>query len=655
MNKPACFIIYRNVFFIINLYGFFTLILPHIISNLARKKMLTEKKLFNEFSPVPTSVWEETIQKDLKGADYQKKLIWKNIEGIDVKPYYRSESLANLNHLNSQPGEFPFLRGNKTTNNTWFIAQAIDVADYKAANHEAHDLISKGVNSLIFRIPEELPSTNTFLAELLDSLPLEDIEVHFEAVGKAKEIIVELVENNSKLSGSVDFSPISRFMLKGKFCRDLHQIWKVGTEVLIASKVLKNFRIIRVKGELFHNSGSGIVQELAFSLAQGVEYLDTFIEQGIEAEKVAEKMRFSFAVGSNYFMEIAKFRAARYLWSKILDAHDVSGNVCASMHIHAVTSRWNKTVYDPYVNMLRTTTEAMSAILGGIESLHVESFNEIYQPGDAFGNRIARNQQHLLKEESYFNQVIDPAAGSYYIENLTHELIEKSWALFLQVQDAGGFIAAARSGFIQDAIEATAQKRDRMIAERKEIMLGTNQYPNFNEILSEELLADLLQEVEVDSNDLEIRPLKPYRGAMAFEALRYKVDQKSNVSVRPKAFMLTMGNLAMRRARAQFASNFFACAGIETVDNNGFTSIEEAAAAFFQSGAEIAVLCSSDDEYAELAPGLQQLISGKGILVIAGAPACMEDLQQAGINHFIHVKVNVLEELKRYVNELNIR
>jgi len=269
--------------------------------------MLTEKKLFNEFSPVPTSVWEEVIQKDLKGADYNRKLIWKSIEGIDVKPYYRSEHVSGLAHMNTQPGEYPFLRGNKTKNNTWFIAQAIDVQDYSKANQEALEYVGKGVNSLIFRIPEELPMTETFLQDMLESLPLENIEVHFEAAGKAKDIIEQLVENNSKLSGSVDFSPISRFLVRGKFCRDLQQIWKVGTEVLIASKVLKNFRIIRVKGEVFHNSGSGIVQELAFSLAQGVEYLDTFIEKGIEAEFAAEKMRFSFAVGSNYFMEIAKY------------------------------------------------------------------------------------------------------------------------------------------------------------------------------------------------------------------------------------------------------------------------------------------------------------------------------------------------------------
>lgn len=616
--------------------------------------MLTEKKLFNEFSPVPTSVWEEVIQKDLKGADYNRKLIWKSIEGIDVKPYYRSEHVSGLAHMNTQPGEYPFLRGNKTKNNTWFIAQAIDVQDYSKANQEALEYVGKGVNSLIFRIPEELPMTETFLQDMLESLPLENIEVHFEAAGKAKDIIEQLVENNSKLSGSVDFSPISRFLVRGKFCRDLQQIWKVGTEVLIASKVLKNFRIIRVKGEVFHNSGSGIVQELAFSLAQGVEYLDTFIEKGIEAEFAAEKMRFSFAVGSNYFMEIAKFRAARYLWTAILEAHGMVVTERQAMHIHAVTSRWNKTIFDPYVNMLRTTTESMSAIIGGIDSLHVEAFNEAFHPGDAFGKRIARNQQHLLKEESYFDQVIDPAAGSYYIETLTAEIIQKSWDLFLKVQDMGGFLAAARAGFIQQQIEETAQKRDRALAERREILLGTNQYPNFNESLSPDLLDELLNPTILDDTELEIKPLTPYRGALAFDLLRAKVDRKANESGRPKAFMLTMGNLAMRRARAQFSSNFFACAGIEPVDNNGFSTPQEAAEAFLNSGADIAVLCSSDDEYAELAPAINALIGSEGIFVVAGAPACMDDLKNAGISHFIHMKVNVLDELKMYLNELGI-
>jgi methylmalonyl-CoA mutase len=614
---------------------------------------MSTEKLFHEFSPISTAAWESIIEKDLKGADYQKKLIWKNSEGIDVRPYYRSEDLAALSYLKTNSGEYPFLRGNKVMNNDWFTAQTLEVNDLEEANREALEIVEKGVSSIVFRIPKQVVLSGNFLIELLANLPLEEMEIHFEAEGKAAEIVESLVESNLKLNGSVEYSPLSLYLQRGKLCKDWNQVWNIGRDLVVASKVLTNFRTIRVKGEVFHESGSGIVQELAFSLACGVEYLQAFSDRGLKVEHIAEKMKFSFSVGSNYFMEIAKFRAARYLWSKVLEAWNVKTEPTSAMYIYAISSRWNKTAYDPFVNMLRTTTEAMSAILGGVDTLNIEAYNAVYQPGDAFGNRIARNQQHLLREESYFNQVIDPAAGSYYIENLTHQLIQSAWKLFLEVQESGGFLAAVKTGTIQRSIRVTSNRRDQQIAERREILLGTNQYPNFKEVLDYESIEAVTKTAEVDP-DAEIEVLQPYRGAMAFEALRLSCDRYAQQHHRPKAFLVRMGNVAMRGARAQFAANFFACAGIEPVDSNGYATVEEALAAFLASKAEIVVLCSSDDEYATLATALYEQMKGKGLLVIAGAPACMDELKAIGIQHFIHMKVNVLDELKRYLKELNI-
>lgn len=614
---------------------------------------MSTEKLFTEFSPVSTAEWEAVIEKDLKGADYQKKLIWKNIEGIAVRPYYRAEDINKLTYLKTNPGEYPFLRGNKVMNNDWFTAQTIYVEDSVSANRKALEIIEKGVLSIVFSIPKSLDLSDSFLDELLAGLPLEILEIHFEAEGKVAKILEVLVESNLKLNGSLDFSPLSLYVQKGKLCKEWKDIWNIGRDVVIASKVLPNFRTIRVRGEVFHESGSGIVQELAYSLATGVEYLQAFSDRGLEPEQIARKMMFSFSVGSNYFMEIAKFRAARYLWSKILDAWNVKADPSSAMYIYAISSRWNKSAYDPFVNMLRTTTEAMSAILGGADTLNIEAYNAIWQQGDAFGNRIARNQQHLLREESYFNQVIDPAAGSYYIENLTHQIIQSAWNLFQEVIESGGYLAAVKAGIIQRSIRSTAQRRDLQIAERKDILLGTNQYPNFNEMLESDFDESILN-APIPDAEAEIEVLMPYRGAMAFEQLRFVCDRYAQQNHRPKAFMITMGNLAMRRARSQFSANFFACAGIQPIDNNGFATVEEAAAAFVQSGAEIAVLCSSDDEYANLAPALAELLKGKGIFVVAGAPACMDELKAAGITHFIHMRVNVLDELKRYMHEMNL-
>jgi methylmalonyl-CoA mutase len=258
-----------------------------------------------------------------------------------------------------------------------------------------------------------------------------------------------------------------------------------------------------------------------------------------------------------------------------------------------------------------------------------------------------------LKEESYLDKVSDPAAGSYYIENLTASIIEQAWKLFLTIQEKGGFIAAFREGFIQKEIKDMAAKRDLNIALRRENLLGTNQFPNFNEKITAEFDGSLFEPIDLTEKDAEVETLKPYRAAQAFEALRYTTDVYSKTNKRPVVFMLTIGNLAMRKARSQFSCNFFAVAGFTVIDNNGFDTVEEGVAAAKAAGADIVVLCSSDEEYAELAPAAAKLIKDE-ILVIAGAPACQKELEEQGITNFISMKSNILEELKEYQNKLGI-
>jgi methylmalonyl-CoA mutase len=324
------------------------------------------------------------------------------------------------------------------------------------------------------------------------------------------------------------------------------------------------------------------------------------------------------------------------------------------MTIHAETGSWNKTVYDAYVNMLRTQTEAMSASIGGADSITVLPFNAAYEASNEFSDRIARNQQLLLKEESHISKIVDPAAGSYYIEELTAALAENAWKLFIDVQEKGGFIAALREGFIQAEVKKMAAKRDSNVATRRENLLGVNQFPNFTEKVESELDAAVFAPVDLTAEGAEIETLKPYRGAQAFEALRYKTDVYAKTNKRPLAFMLTIGNLAMRKARAQFACNFFAVAGFEVMDNNGFKTVEEGWEAAQKAGAAIVVICSSDDEYAEFAPAAFDAIGGKAIFVVAGAPACTDELKAKGITNFISVKSNLLAELKQYQSQLSI-
>ena len=616
------------------------------------------EKLFIEFPEISTQEWEDVIIKDLKGADYEKKLVWRTIEGFNVRPYYRAENLKNLKHITYAPGQYPFARGTKNNNN-WKIRQDFCTKDVISANKKALDVLMKGVDSIGFKLAgDETLSQHDFDA-LLNGICLTAIELNFTGgCCKTTETVKQLVEkvknqDADKIYGSIDYSPLTRLTLCGGFCNNEEKDFEQLKESIVATKSLPHFRTIGVNGAVFHNAGSTIVQELAFALAMGNEYLAKLTDLGLTADETAKKIKFTFAVSSNYFMEIAKFRAARMLWANIVKAYEGTTNDAQKMYTHAITSAWLQTIYDPYVNMLRGTTEAMSAAIAGVDSLEVLPFNKSFEKPTEFSNRIARNVQIILKEESYFAQVVDPAAGSYYVEELTQLIASDAWKLFKTIEEKGGYIAAFKSGFIQEQVSASAQKHNTNIDTRREIILGTNQYPNFTETLSAELLQNANKSCQCSCSveNKIAEPLKIYRAAEAFEEMRMKTE---NSGKQPQAFMLTFGNLAMCRARAQFSSNFFACAGIKVIDNNRFATIAEGVEAALQSKAEIIVACSSDEEYADAVPQIAELLGNKGILVVAGAPACEQELREKGITHFISVRNNVLETLKQYQLELGI-
>jgi len=613
-------------------------------------------KLFAEFAPVTTAEWDAVINVDLKGADYDKKLVWKPLEGFSVRPYYRAEDLKKLNHLQYLPGQFPYVRSNNTNSNAWLVRQEILVEDVKAANAKALDVLMKGVDSLgfVFNSCKELTAAE--LDTLLEGICVSAIEVNFVCCCKSRNLAKLFIEKMKKagvnladVRGSINYSPLSSLSLNGEWCSDEAAAFANTKEMIEAAATLPNFKVLSVDGSIFHNSGATSVQELAFALSMGNEYLAKLTDLGVCATKVAKAIRFNFSVSSNYFMEIAKFRAARMLWAEIVKSYGVAEND-AKMSIHAETSKWNQTIYDPYVNMLRGTTEAMSATIAGVDSLTVVPFDAAYRQPTEFSDRIARNAQLLLKEEAHFDLVVDPSAGSYYIETLTDSIAKAAWELFKQAEEKGGYVAAFTAGFVQETIKATAQKRDMNIATRRDILLGTNQYPNFTEVAEAEVTLEAITRAEAKKGAVA-ESLAPYRGAMAFEALRFKTDKSGK---EPKAFMLTIGALAMRRARAQFACNFFACAGLRTIDHNGYASVEEGVKAALEAKADVVVICSSDDEYTTYAPEAYEMLKGKAIFVVAGAPACEEELKAKGITNFISVKSNVLETLKGYQKELGI-
>lgn len=615
------------------------------------------QKLFSDFPPVTTDEWEGKINADLKGKDYDRALVWKTYEGINVRPYYRGENLGSLDYLESLPGEFPFVRGNKKTGNDWFIRQDIFVKDFAEANKKALNILGKGVTSLGFYFDCNTKVTKDDLAVLLKDICLEAAEINFvcpcdncNCALPFAAYISERKENKTKIIASSPLDPVGSFVLKGNLKKDAFDELKVAVE---KTADLPHFRTIGVHGKFFANSGGSIVQELAFALAQGVEYLTKLTGAGLSIDEVAQNIKFNFGIGNNYFMEIAKLRAARLLWAQIVKAFNPQNVESARLIAHSETNTYNKTLYDPYVNMLRTQTEAMSAVLGGADSITVLPFNAIFGDTTKFAERIARNQQILLKEEAHLDKIADPGAGSYYIENLTASLAEHAWNLFLEVQDKGGFVQAFKDGFIQEEIKAMAAKRDTNVALRRENILGINQFPNFSEVVKEEFQDTIFQASDFTEKDAEVETLKPYRAAQPFEALRYKTDVYAKENKRPVAFMLPMGNLAFRKARAQFSTNFFAVAGFEVIDNNGFKTVEDGVAAAKEKTANIIVVCSSDEEYAEIVPKVADLL-GEEILVVAGNPECKPQLEAKGISNFIHMKSNILEELKAYQDKLGI-
>ena len=610
------------------------------------------EKLFTEFPPVPTEKWEEVITADLKGADYERKLVWKTGEGFNVRPYYRAENLEGIKFLGSQAGEFPYVRGTHA-HNRWRVHQTVSVVCPKEANAEALKILNAGVDSLGFCIASADFSAAD-LDMLLKDICIPAVEITFcgEKMANVAELVLAKVEKEGIAKEDVRIAfcidPLVKGLSsKGDFCSPNGEkcIARI-VELIHKTKEYKHVRIVTVAGQTFGNSGSTIVEELAFTLSAGHDYLVRLTDAGLDVDAAARKLRFSFSVSSNYFMEIAKFRAARMLWANIVKGYGPAKNCACKMQIHAETSRWNQTVYDPYVNMLRGTTEAMSATIAGVHSLEVMPFDASFENPTEFSKRIARNVELLLKNESHFDQVVDPAGGSYYVENLTQSIAAEAWKLFLEIEEKGGYTEAYKAGLIVERIKASAAAKDKNFATRRQTLLGANQYPNFTEVAGKEITAESVTRKQAEGN-----VLVPYRGAMAFEEMRLQVDRSGK---EPKAFMLTCGNLGMARARSQFSCNFFACAGIKVIDNTYFKSIEEGAKAALESKAQIVVVCASDDDYAEAAPKVKELLGGKAILVVAGAPACAPELEAQGITNFINVKSNVLETLKFYLKEMGI-
>lgn len=692
---------------------------------------LSEKlDLRKDFPGSSFEEWKKVAEKDLKGLPYDKSLITKTYEGIDLQPIYTQEDIQNNPLLENFPGIPVFVRGSKpegSVSGSWLISQELPYYNPVDYNEALKYDLERGLNSVYFRLD---------LASLLSKNP---DKAHADEIGKGGTSVAAM-EDLDKCFKDVDLSGLplivnggysslpafAMFMayfrkkgidvskLKGAFLSDpfvfamrsgitpfdintaFDEIFKI-TEWNIENKT--NLKTIGVCGYEYCNAGANAVQELAYAMSSAIEYINQMLDKGLTIDNIAPRFFFTFGISTNYFMEIAKLRAARILWSNIIDAYKGSDE-SKKIFIHSKSSYYNQAKNDIYVNLLRTTTEAFSAIVGGADSIYTSPFDETIGLPDEFSRRLARNAQIILSEESHLNAVIDPAGGSYYIETLTEELAKKSWELVKSLDSSGGMLNAVINTLTQSEIGKVAAAKEKDYAKRKKVIVGNNMYANIKEekfpekdndlpsfvksriddfgkrkkikvTLDKNLvnsmieafsngaaIGDVAQALNRKPADKQITPLKIKRASEIFEELRnMSYDYKDKKGYLPKVFFAAMGPLKQHKARADFSRGFFEVGGFDVIYKTGFNSVDEAVKSALESKSEIVVICSTDDTYPEIVPALtKKLKSGiKNVKVIlAGYPKDMvETYSKNGIDDFIYLGADVYELNKKLLTGLN--
>ena len=430
--------------------------------------------------PIPTyQEWRAEVEAALGGAPFEKKLVTHTNECIDIQPIYTADDLDGIDYLDAPPGRPPFHRGTRMAAG-WDIAQDIPIVTPEAYNLALQDSLENGQTVASLAMGHSLETVRD-LARALDGVDLARVPLFIEpgTLPVFAILIATLTAARAdlrELRGALENDPLGDLATHGALPRSLDGAFQQMADVTrFAISETPRFGTIGVRTHFYSDAGGNAVQELAFALATGVEYLRRLERRGIPVTNAAPRFRFTFSVGPDFFMAIAKFRAARMLWSRIISA---SGGEDQGMRIHARTSLWNRSALDPHVNILRGTTEAFAAVAGGCDSLHIGAFDEAVRQRNEAPSRIARNTQIILREECHLDHVIDPAGGSYYVEALTWELARKAWALFREIENLGGMASAILAGVPQRQVSAIAAAKAESIALRRISLVGVNVYAN---------------------------------------------------------------------------------------------------------------------------------------------------------------------------------
>ena len=575
--------------------------------------------LLDDFPPVTTQAWEDAIRQDLKGADYGKKMIWQSPEGIEVKPYYRQEDVLGL-AVDRASAIIPNPRPARVTCD-WRIREEIVAVEPSQANLDAQKAVGAGADEISFRRVEVKNASDLRLT----MMGLESVGLNFE--NGDPSLIGLLCE---RVKNTPDHSLISTGM---------NPLADPEFAAATIATLSGGFLPFTIPCERFEAQGANSVHELAFALAAGIEYLAAMDERHISADRAAAATGFSFSIGASYFFQIAKFRAFRLLWSRAVESFGgLPGN--APTRIFARTSVWDKTVYDPHVNVLRATTEGMSAILGGVDSLCIAPFDECYKLPDEASQRLARNTQLMLKHEARLAHVADPGAGAYYLESITDSLAEHAWNLMQRIEASGGYRKATLAGSLDELLFEAREVREKSVVTRRRVFTGTNQYADVSD--------KALGRIDIACTEAELR------GALPYEQLRLRTERFAvETGKTPRVLLAEFGDARMRTARSNFAVNFFACAGFET-QVQPFDSPD----APVNVDTDLIVLCSADSEYLQLAKSIVAALRKRGCeipVLVAGYPETVEQLREVGVADFIHVRSNPIEVLTHWQQQLGVR
>ncbi|MCC9137892.1 methylmalonyl-CoA mutase family protein [Pontibacter silvestris] len=581
------------------------------------------ERLFPEFNPATAADWEERTRKELRDKPLES-LVYRTYEGIDLKPYYTKEDIRSLPKGQQNPGSFPFMRGRRTGINSWLNIQHIKAAgNGKAAIDIAADALSRGADGVLFIIREQALFDVPYLVQNLDlSKKVVNYTIGQEPDLFLKRIYAELKKKQVSplnLKGFINYEPLSN---TGKLDRNDK---KIISKLLDLTKVSTDFYGITVCGTSFSSIGASATQEIAYTLSAAVAYIDHLTNAGESLEAVLRNMQLFMAAGTNYFMEIVKFRVIRLLWSTIVEAYNAEPALAAQLRIHCTTSSWYQTTLGANVNMLRVTTEAMSAIIAGCDSLAVMPFDYTFHKPEEFSARIARNVSVILKEEAYLDKAIDPAAGSYYLEYLTDALASKAWDLFREVEAKGGFEAAYQEGFILDSVTNVSREKFRNIAIGKDVLVGTNKYPDPKEKIDFDP-EELIQSADFDTT----------RAAYPTEVMRMAIElHLRKRKRRPKVIVAVIGQAEQRQLNASFAQELFSCAGFDTEEQH-YASVDDAADRLLHAAAEVVVVSASKGNYTrEFGPKLRTH-QGKPTIILAENPQLMKDeLIAQGFDEFL--------------------